>query len=101
MRIFTKKAFIFFNKSEEDKAIVTKALAFDDVPDWVKKDPTYKAGLADGDIEVIVTREQQIKAEKGIIAPTPAPEVITSEEEPGNALPNEVAVKPTVKKAKK
>lgn len=67
MRIFTKKAFIFFNKADEDKAIVTKALAFDDVPEWVKKDLTFKAALADGDIEVIVTREQQIKAEKGIV----------------------------------
>lgn len=69
MRIFTKKAFIFFNPDDGDKALVTKALAFDDVPEWVKHDPTFKAGVADGDIEELVTREQQIKAEKGITDP--------------------------------
>lgn len=93
MRIFTKKAFIFFNRSEDDKAIVTKALAFDDVPEWVNKDATFKAALADGDIEVIVTREQQIKAEKGIVD--------VKHSAPAEEEPEEAPAKETKKTTKK
>lgn len=93
MRIFTKKAFIFFNRSEDDKAIVTKALAFDDVPEWVNKDATFKAALADGDIEVIVTREQQIKAEKGIVD--------VKHSAPAEEEPEEAPAKKTKKTTKK
>lgn len=64
MRIFTKVKFVFFKPGGNiDQFEATKPLGFHDVPDWVKKDPQFKRGVASGEIEVIENRAQQLKAE--------------------------------------
>ena len=75
MRVFTKKSFRFVHPSGE-KSVVTKALSFTELPDWVVKDPMYEWALADGDIEVIQSRSDELKAEKAV---TQAPPVESEE----------------------
>lgn len=70
MQIFTKKSFEFKNPSGEK--VVTKALDFNSVPDWVKKDPIFNWGKADGDILVTETAKEKKAAEKAAAVNPPA-----------------------------
>ena len=63
MRVFTKKSFRFVHPSG-DKSVVTKALAFSDLPEWVTKDPMFGWAKSDGDIEVIQSRSDELQVEK-------------------------------------
>lgn len=60
MRIFAKKAFRF---RVGDQVVTTKPMAFADVPDAVAKTPLFAWAKADGDIEVINKKADQVKAE--------------------------------------
>jgi len=60
MRIFAKKAFKFINGGD---SFTATPLAFSSAPDWIKTDNLYKWAVADGDIEVINSKQDEIKAE--------------------------------------
>lgn len=64
MRIFTKKAFNFKDR-ENNQHVKTRAFEFTDVPTWVKKDPVFEWGVNDGDIELMKSKkdERQIEIE--------------------------------------
>lgn len=61
MRIFTKKAFQF--EKQNMSAITTKAMAFQDVPDWVKDTLLFELALKDGSVQVIADTKQQKELE--------------------------------------
>ncbi len=61
MRIFTKKAFQF--EKQNVASVVTKAMAFQEVPDWVKDTLLFKLALKDGSIQVIANTKQQKELE--------------------------------------
>jgi len=64
MRIFTKSRYVFLPPAGvNDKAVHTPLKFFVDVPDWVKKDNLFQLGVKAGDIEVINSREKQLKVE--------------------------------------
>lgn len=64
MRIFTKVRYVFFPpKGVEGQEVEAAYMGFSDVPDWVKDNKQFKRGIADGTIEIINTREQQLRAE--------------------------------------
>lgn len=64
MRIFTKKSFEF--KNSEGGSVTTAPLAFHTVPDWVAEDNMFKWGAADGDIEVIETKQDEKEVENTV-----------------------------------
>jgi hypothetical protein len=62
MRIFTKKSFGFRIPGSKNATLVrTQAMAFNDVPDWVGKDPMFRAGCESGDIDVMASPGEEIK----------------------------------------
>ena len=61
MRIFTKKAFQF--EKQNMPAITTKAMSFQDVPDWVKDTLLFELALKDGSVQVIADTKQQKELE--------------------------------------
>ena len=61
MRIFTKKAFQF--EKQNTKSVITKAMNFQDVPDWVKDTLLFELALKDGSIQVIADTKQQKELE--------------------------------------
>lgn len=64
MRIFTKSRYVFFApKGIDEKEVHTPLKGFVDVPEWVADNVMFKRGVGAGDIEVINSREKQIKAE--------------------------------------
>lgn len=62
MRIFTKKAFKFMNR-ENGSFVKTQPFSFQDVPEWVKKDPIYALAAKEGSIEIIETKQRQKQLE--------------------------------------
>ncbi len=69
MRIYSKVAFAFFEPGKErtyKNAVEVPARGIVDVHDWVKKDRTFQNGVEAGLIEVLATREQQLKAENAL-----------------------------------
>jgi len=70
MLIFTKKSFEFKNASGEK--VVTKALDFTEVPNWVKKDPIFAWGIKDGSIRVTETTKDKKAVEKEAAGDPPA-----------------------------
>ncbi len=65
MRLFTKVSFVFFPpEGVEGKPYRTRLKGFhDDVPEWVKKDIMFRRGIEAGEIEVLDSREKQLKVE--------------------------------------
>lgn len=63
MKIFTKVAFLFRNPEKSSDEVRTRALDFAIVPEWVRHDLQFQRGLRAGEIEIIQSREQEIKAE--------------------------------------
>lgn len=61
MRIFTKKAFQF--EKQNMSAVITKAMAFQEVPDWVRDTLLFQLALKDGSIQVIADTKQQKELE--------------------------------------
>lgn len=61
MRIFTKKAFQF--EKQNVAPVITKAAAFQDVPDWVKNTLLFELALKDGSIQVLADMKQQKELE--------------------------------------
>lgn len=61
MRIFTKKAFQF--EKQNMSTITTKAMTFQDVPDWVKNTLLFELALKDGSVQVIADTKQQKELE--------------------------------------
>ena len=61
MRIFTKKAFQF--EKQNVPPVITKAMAFQDVPDWAKDTLLFKLALKDGSVQVIADTKQQKELE--------------------------------------
>ncbi len=61
MRIFTKKAFQF--EKQNVPPVITKAMAFQDVPDWVKDTLLFKLALKDGSVQVLADTKQQKELE--------------------------------------
>lgn len=57
MRIFTKKAFQF--EKQNTKPVITKAMNFQDVPDWVKDTLLFQLALKDGSVQIIENTKQQ------------------------------------------
>ena len=57
MRIFTKKAFQF--EKQNTKSVITKAMDFQDVPDWVKNTLLFQLALKDGSVQIIENTKQQ------------------------------------------
>lgn len=62
MRIFTKKAFKFMNR-ENGSFVKTQPFSFQDVPEWVKKDPIYALAIKEGIIETIESKQRQKQLE--------------------------------------
>lgn len=62
MRIFTKKAFKFMNR-ENGSFVKTQPFSFQDVPEWVKKDPIYALAVKEGSIETIESKQRQKQLE--------------------------------------
>lgn len=62
MRIFTKKAFKFMNR-ENGSFVRTQPFSFQDVPEWVKKDPIFALAIKEGSIETIETKQRQKQLE--------------------------------------
>ena len=77
MRVFTKKAFKFV-QTPGGEFVTTKALSFTDLPDWVVKDPLFSWAKAEGSIEVIESRSDELKAERSV---TDQPPVETGEDD--------------------
>ena len=61
MRIFTKKAFQF--EKQNMSTITTKAMTFQDVPDWVKNTLLFELALKDGSVQVLADTKQQKELE--------------------------------------
>ena len=61
MRIFTKKAFQF--EKQNVPPVITKAVAFQDVPDWVKNTLLFELALKDGSIQILADMKQQKELE--------------------------------------
>lgn len=70
MRVFTKKAFKFV-RTPGGEFVTTKALNFTDLPDWVVNDPMFGWARAEGSIEVIESRSDELKAERSVTDQTP------------------------------
>lgn len=108
MRIFTKSRYVFFPpKGIEVKEVHTPLKGFADVPDWVADDVMFRRAVEVGDIEVINSREKQLKAENEAadvkfpkVEAKAAPKVLDAESFEA-AAPKGKAVKATaVKKTK-
>lgn len=63
IRVFTRKKFRFTNAAGEKAETIP--MGFSTVPDWAAKDPLFGWARQDGDLEIIDTREAEIKAELG------------------------------------
>ena len=61
MRIFTKKAFQF--EKQNVPPVITKAMAFQNVPDWVKNTLLFELALKDGSVQVLADTKQQKELE--------------------------------------
>lgn len=61
MRIFTKKAFQF--EKQNVPSVITKAMAFQNVPDWVKNTLLFELALKDGSVQVLADTKQQKELE--------------------------------------
>lgn len=63
MRIYTQAAFVFRHPILLDETVITRAKEIKDVPEWVEKDKTFIDGRSAGLIEVLTSREGELKAE--------------------------------------
>lgn len=79
IRVFTKKTYKFTNGSESR---TTGPLQFTDLPDWVKKDPLFQWGVADGTIEFIKNGKQQ-----AVIENNPNKKDLKSDKSPADTPP--------------
>ena len=61
MRIYTKKAFWFEQKNVTP--VITKAMGFQEVPEWVKDTLLFRLALQDGSVQVLSTVKQQKELE--------------------------------------
>ena len=61
MRIFTKKAFQF--EKQNVPPVITKAMAFQNVPDQVKNTLLFELALKDGSVQVLADTKQQKELE--------------------------------------
>lgn len=59
MRIFSKKSFQFDHPAGSEPAVVVQALAFADVPDWVKQSQMYKLASVAGEVEIIENKADE------------------------------------------
>lgn len=59
LQIFAKKAFRFKDPNHQQPDVVTRPLAFINVPDWVQHTPLFKWALADGDVSVTESKAQE------------------------------------------
>jgi hypothetical protein len=65
MKIFSKKTFQFDHPAGEQPAVVVQHQDFAVVPDWVYDSIMFKDALADGDITVIESKQDELAAETG------------------------------------
>lgn len=66
IRIYSKKAFAIgpgANRSGSVESFITVPMAFQDMPDQYKDDPTFKLAVKSGDITIITSGEAGAKAE--------------------------------------
>lgn len=60
MRVFSKKKFSFTNPETKQKASVD-ALAFSNLPEWVKIDPLFAWAVGEGSLEVFNENKKERK----------------------------------------
>lgn len=69
VKVFARKHFVFKlrrvidGKSKVDDTAETRTNDFTTLPSWVRQDPLFEWARKDGDLEIIATREAEIKAE--------------------------------------
>lgn len=65
MRIFTKKSFRFDHPAGSNAGgpVITQALSFHDVPEWVKESGMFKLAYSAGEIDLPEGAKQEDKVE--------------------------------------